>query len=437
MTAQIIPFKNMPGRSSPANGDRPLLARQASLGKPPRLLWADHLTYAASLNALAVESAAEHAAVLDHNHPPGRARSPLPGRASRMQKLGAHASGVTHDFRNILSIVCGQADLALFMLPEDHPAREHLEIVQQAARQGSELSDAILAFSRGPTAKRSPLDLASLVAESAGLIEAMAGDAITVDTRLGAGEHTWILGDAAQLRRILLNLAENAVDAMPAGGRMTLSLRRRRSSGRKSVELAITDTGVGMSAIVRARLFEPFFSTKDTMQRTGLGMCLVQDSVDQHGGRLDVHTVPGGGTTIAITLPTIRRPRRNRSTAPPRDILLIEGNSQVRRILTSGLRRAGFCVTVVDDVRQATKAMAAADQPVRAAVIDMDEQPSPVDLNSVRASAALRGLVILTSTPASRPDALSPGDQILAKPFGIDALTASIGRVLDSSEDGC
>ena len=202
-------------------------------------------------------------------------------RTRRLQTLGAITAGIAHDFRNLLIAIGGQVEAARKGLPEDHAIQERLKMIESATRQASDLTMSLLGFAHDGRIVREPVNLTRLVTESVDLVRGMAPKSVRIATDIATSPEAWVDGDATGLRRVLINLTDNACEAMPHGGRLTISLRRRSAhaqsasaagaDGQETVELVVGDTGVGMSEKVRARLFRPFFSTKTGPYRTGLG----------------------------------------------------------------------------------------------------------------------------------------------------------------------
>jgi len=231
------------------------------------------------------------------------------GHAQKMQLLGALASTVAHDFNSLLMAIIGFAQLALQEIPPGHPAEEYVERNLQAAERGRNLACQVLDFSRKHPPMAQPVELDAIVRSSAPLLAGLVDESITVRLELGARGRT-VLVDEGEIQQILLNLVANARDAMPAGGRVTISTRETadaQSLRTPMVRLAVTDTGVGMSEETGARAFEPFFTTKRAGKGTGLGLAIVREIVRRRSGTVHLASEPGEGTTVAIDLPLVAR----------------------------------------------------------------------------------------------------------------------------------
>jgi signal transduction histidine kinase len=222
-------------------------------------------------------------------------------RAQQVDSMGALAGGIAHDFNNVLTAISGFAHLALGEVEAGSAAEAHLQQVAQASELGAAMTSRLLSFSRceAPTPRQLNVDAVVLDVEL--LLRGMIGTRVRLVMDLD-GALPAISADPNQLRRLLVNLAVNARDAMPTGG--VLTIETRHASGEGVIELNVRDTGTGMAEEVRARLFEPFFTTKPAGKGTGLGLAAVQRIVTQFGGWIEVDSEPGMGTTFSIGLPT-------------------------------------------------------------------------------------------------------------------------------------
>jgi signal transduction histidine kinase len=224
-------------------------------------------------------------------------------REQQVDSMGAIAGGIAHDFNNVLTAISGFASLALEGLEPDSPAKAHLQQVTQATALGAAMTSRLLSLSRSETLAPRELNVDAVVLDVEGMLRGMIGTrvrlAIDLDGALPA-----VSADPDQLRRLLLNLAVNARDAMPSGG--VLTIETHHAPGEGVVEISVRDTGTGMDDEVRARLFEPFFTTKSAGEGTGLGLAAVQRIVTQCGGWIEVDSELGVGTTLSVGLPTAK-----------------------------------------------------------------------------------------------------------------------------------
>jgi two-component system cell cycle sensor histidine kinase/response regulator CckA len=227
--------------------------------------------------------------------------------AQKMEAVGQLAGGVAHEFANLLSIILCYTDLALRDLDPGHPLVPDLEEINKAAVRGSELTSRLLTFSRRHPAQFAAVDLNEIVTKMTRMLEPVLDDRIEVISELSAGMDK-VKADPALIEQVVLNLALNARDAMPAGGQIhiaTAPVRRAPNlpaTGRYA-QLTFSDTGAGMDKATRERIFEPFFTTKPKGKGTGLGLSTVYGIIRQHEGVITVTSAPGRGTTFRIYLP--------------------------------------------------------------------------------------------------------------------------------------
>ncbi len=234
-------------------------------------------------------------------------------QAQRMERLARMARGIAHDFNNVLGAIIGYAELGLAQTSEHEPVHETLHELLEAASSGADLTEQLLTFARGQTVERHPLDLAAIVRGKEGLIRRLLGPDLELVLRIDL-DPAMVIGDRSELEQILLNLVVNARDAMPHGGKLTLEVtgcpaRLEQSLMSPEMEtdpmvcLRISDTGVGIPDELREHLFEPFFTTKEHGKGTGLGLAICYGIVQQMGGRIEVESVLGEGSTFTVFLP--------------------------------------------------------------------------------------------------------------------------------------
>lgn len=288
--------------------------------------------------------------------------------AERMQVLGQLAGGIAHDFNNVLQGVNGCAALIERRPADTVAVRRLARLVLETTGRGATVTRRLLAFSRRDELQAEPIEAGPLLEGLCEILSCTLGGMVRVHADVAAGLPP-LLADKGQLETVLLNLATNARDAMPGGGTLTLAAAPEQitdgvnSAGRKSelpsgcyVRLSVSDTGTGMSAAVRARVTEPFFTTKPAGQGTGLGLAMANGFAEQSGGRLAIESQPGQGTTVTLWLPqaTAVSEAANPVTVAPAD----------------GLQTAAFRVLIVDDddiVREAMAECLEADYKVVAA----------------------------------------------------------------------
>jgi signal transduction histidine kinase/CheY-like chemotaxis protein len=287
-------------------------------------------------------------------------------RAAQLRALGEVASGVAHDFNNLLTSILGTCQL--LALKEERPDRRQLlEIIELAALDGAETVRRIQEFARSHReARHTAVDISDVVRGALEITRPRWRDAALL--KHGPVQVAWssyatrpVLGNAAELRELLVNLILNAVDAMPDGGQLSIESFDEDSGSAAGVLLQVSDSGVGISAEAQQRIFEPFFSTKDAGRGSGLGLAVCRQIVLRHNGRIGVESLPGYGASFQIWLPaseadqTLPPAPAPRAPTPECRILIVDDDRTVCQIFRLTLEHAGH---VVDVARDATSALA-------------------------------------------------------------------------------
>ena len=292
-------------------------------------------------------------------------------RQERLAAIGQLAGGIAHDFNNLIGSITLHAQLAERVVDERPEAvHENLEVIVEESRRAADLVDQILDFSRRQVIDTESLDLGPFVEEMAGILRRT----IREDIRLvvETPPHPCVVdADPTRVQQVLLNLATNARDAMPHGGLLRIvvecawsALDENGKSGRRWVRLIVSDTGTGMDEETRKHVFEPFFTTKRPDEGTGLGLAQVYGIVKQHGGRVEVETAPGEGSTFTVLLPVAEgADRRKDGTSDPsirgsgETILVVEDTERYLRALREGLESLNYRVLTAADGQEALETL--------------------------------------------------------------------------------
>jgi signal transduction histidine kinase len=276
-------------------------------------------------------------------------------QAQKMEAVGRLASGIAHDFSNLLTAIRGYATLARERLEADHPARMALARVEEAADQADEVTRGLLTFGRKGAAEKKPVDLIRLLEDGASWFRRFLPGTIRLRLETGTEAHIWVLGDLGQLQQVLLNLVVNARDAMPDGGEITVTIEPPgdETDGESATTVVrVRDTGTGMDAATLQRAMEPFFTTKEADEGTGLGLSVVHGIMAAHGGSIYLDSRPGQGTVASLTLPVTDPPAETIDQIEQEEdrplctgtVFLAEGHRYVRDILATALEDSGFTV---------------------------------------------------------------------------------------------
>jgi len=377
-------------------------------------------------------------------------------QAQKMEAVGRLAGGVAHDFNNILTAIRGYSDLLLLGFARNDPRRADVEEIQSATERAAGLTRQLLAFSRRQVLQPKVLDLNAVIAGAEKLLRRLIGEHIRLVVRfepaLGA-----IRADAVQVEQVVINLAVNAREAMPGGGTLTIETANvladvGAQSGERApmppgryVELRVVDTGVGMNAETKRRLFEPFFTTREMGKGTGLGLATVYGIVKQSGGFIWVESEPGRGTTFTLQLPRVEGSADSPDGAPSAQqelrgtetILVVEDEAAVRAVVCRALRAHGYTVLEAEDAARALQLASPPDLHLDLLLTDvvmpglsgtalaqrlLEERP---DLRVVFMSG-------YTDEALGRHGVLEPGTRFIQKPFASDDLLRVVRDALDA-----
>jgi len=377
-------------------------------------------------------------------------------QSQKMEAVGQLTGGVAHDFNNLLTVIMGNLDNLRHLMPDNAETRRMIEAIMRAAGRAATLTHRLLAFARRQPLEPKSIEVNRLVAGMSDLLHRSLGEGIVIETVLAGG--LWrTLADPNQLENALLNLAVNARDAMPLGGKLTIEtanafLDEAYAGAHDDVRpgqyvlIAVSDTGTGMSREVAEKAFEPFFTTKEVGQGTGLGLPQVYGFVKQSGGHVKIYSEPGEGTTVKLYLPrlaaTAGRAIESAAEPEPADeatstetVLVVEDDEDVRSYSAEILRGLGYRV------------VEAATGPAALHLLDAEAEVALL-FTDVGLPGGLNGRQLADEARRRRPDIkvlfttgyarnaivhqgrLDPGVELLVKPFTAASLGAKVQQML-------
>ena len=377
-------------------------------------------------------------------------------QAQKMEAVGRLAGGIAHDFNNLLTAIFGYSDLLAEELPTASPAHEDIKEIRNAATRAAALTRQLLAFSRQQVLQPVVLNMNDVIQNVETLLRRLLGDDIELETHL-APDLGNTKADAGQLEQVIMNLAVNARDAMPTGGKLTIETANLPLSGDYAaahrpvlpgdyVMLAVSDSGVGMDETVKTRLFEPFFTTKEAARGTGLGLATVYGIVKQSGGYIWVYSEPGHGATFKVYLPRVNVPIDQVKKAAPtggtlggtETILLAEDDELLRPLARELLVRLGYRVLDAANAAAALELARAHPGDIHLLVSDVVMRGQS-GLQLARQLAARRPQMKVlymsgyTDEAIVRHGLLDPGKNFLQKPFTPAVLAQKVRDVLDAT----
>jgi PAS domain S-box-containing protein len=375
-------------------------------------------------------------------------------QAQKLEGVGRLAAGVAHDFNNLLTAISGYAELLTDRLTPGSAEAEDVGEIRAAADRAAALTRQLLAFSRQQVREPKVLDLNAVVGDLAQMLRRLLGEDVDLVTvqRQGLGA---VLADPGQLEQVIVNLAVNARDAMPGGGKLTIEaanvdLDDGVSAGHAAIKpgryvmLAVTDTGIGMAPEVLARLFEPFFTTKGVGKGTGLGLATVYGIVKQSDGYVLVDSLPGRGSTFRVYLPRIEgspdaAPAPQADTRPVRGsetILLVEDEPAVRQVTRVALGQFGYAVLDAAGPLEALQLARLHRGEIHLLLTDviMPDMTGRELADRLLAERAGVRVLYVSGYPGdaiAHRGALAPGTAFLPKPFAVKELARKVREVLD------
>jgi two-component system cell cycle sensor histidine kinase/response regulator CckA len=375
-------------------------------------------------------------------------------QSQKMEAIGRLAGGIAHDLNNALTAIAGYAELALGEVASDHAARGDVEEIRRAAERAGSVTRQLLAFSRKQLLEPRVFDLNETIAAISRLLSRLLGTDVEVQTQLSGGPLP-VLGDPGQIEQAVINLALNARDAMPGGGKLVVATARATVSEAEArkhppmpagqyLVLRVSDSGHGMSPETQARIFEPFFTTKDVGKGTGLGLSMVYGTLKQIGGFIFVNSEIDRGTTFTLYFRPAAEPERAALAASPgrgherhghETLMIVEDEPSVRSLVASALRHDGYRLLIASSAEEALTQAGAHDGPIDLLLTDaMMPGKSGVELASLL-TAQRPGLPVIIMSGYTEDTLDVPGLKepipLLQKPFSPRELRRRIREVLD------
>jgi len=374
-------------------------------------------------------------------------------QAQKMDAVGRLAGGVAHDFNNLLGVISGYSQLLGKDLGPEHRGLKRVEEIQKAAERAAGLTRQLLAFSRKQMLEMKVLDLNAIVSDIGTMLHRLIGEDIQLVTKVAADLGS-VRADRGQIDQVILNLVVNARDAMPQGGQLQIETanvvldeayaRAHSDVGAgRYVQLAVSDSGEGMTAETQSHIFEPFFTTKEAGKGTGLGLATVFGIVKQSGGHVAVYSEVGQGSTFRVYLPRVEEaatiiPVTGRGTAVGggETILLVEDADPLRAMIREILESAGYAVLECSNAEEAASRMAGGTRPdLLLTDVVMPRLSGPDlarELRAVRPGLKVLFMSGYTDEAIARRGVLDTGARFMEKPFTTEVLLQNVRMTLDA-----
>jgi len=375
--------------------------------------------------------------------------------SQKMDALGRLAAGIAHDFNNLVTAIIGYSDLLLSAMEEQDPMRREIEVIKSAGERAALLTGHLQTFSRKQVMQPRVFELSDLVLRMREMLKRVIGEDIELVTHVAADTGR-VKADPAQMEQVIMNLAINAREAMPEGGRLGIETKNVNLDAKYAEEhpglepgsyvmLAVRDTGVGMDDETLSRIFEPFFTTKKKGEGLGMGLSTVYGIVKQSGGSMNVFTELGGGSAFTIYLPRVEEPAEvsglevapAESTYGSETVMVVEDDEAVRDIVCQILRSGGYSVLEAHSSEEAQKISEKHEAPIHLLVCDiilpdLDGPALVKRLASMRPDMRVLFISGYADEAIVRHGVLEPGLAFLPKPFTAEVLVRKVREVLEA-----
>lgn len=378
--------------------------------------------------------------------------------AQKMEAVGRLSGGIAHDFNNLLGVIMGYSQVLKRTLGPQSPSYEHAEEIEKASQRAVSLTRQLLAFSRQQVLEPVILNLNALVTDMEKMLPRLIGEDIELTLRMDS-ELGQVKADPSQIEQVIMNLAVNARDAMPDGGKLTVrtanvvldAVYARQHPGAKPgsyVMLAVTDTGMGMDPETQARIFEPFFTTKERDKGTGLGLATVYGVVKQSGGYIGVDSEKGKGASFMVYLPRVEQaatmPAASSATPPSargsETILLVEDAAPLLKLAHMFLKECGYNVLTAADGTEALQVARDHVGPIHLLLTDVVMPGMNGRVLAEQLTPRQPGMKVVymsgyTDSFIAGHGVLEPGTHLIHKPFTAEVLTQKVRELLDTNEE--
>jgi len=382
-------------------------------------------------------------------------------QSQKMEAIGTLAGGVAHDFNNLLTVIIGNTQLALRNLQPDDPIQHRLVEIEKAGNRATALTRQLLAFSRRQRLERRNLNLNDIISEIMKMLQRIIGEDVEIRIKPTPDLAT-VFADPGQIEQVIMNLAVNARDAMPQGGKLTIETSNAELDEAyrrkypyvlpgKYVEISVSDNGVGMSDEIQARIFEPFFTTKEIGRGTGLGLAMVYGIVKQHEGHIHLYSEIGHGSTFKIYLPVVEQAVEEETKAKQspllggtETILVAEDEKQLRDLAQHILEGLGYHVLLAKDGEEAVELYAAKREDIDMVILDvvMPRIGGPDAYEQMQKLGSDIPLIFMTGYSAETVQSRFVKQNkfvedldaaVIQKPYSVEGLGRKVREVLDNS----